>query len=77
MDEKTKEWISAATPLENNVENQIIIRILYGMDDKNEVVDDKEEMTTLINNQIDQLKYFRELNEELISMYEETLAQYK
>lgn len=78
MDKKTEEWIYAAAPFSNNNdESQLIIRILYEMSDENKVVDDKEEMTALINKRIDQLKYFREFNEVLISMYEEELTQYR
>jgi len=77
MDEKTEEWINAAAPFANNDESPLIIRILYEMNDENEVVDDKEEMIALINKRIEQLKCFRKSNEVLIAMYEEELMQYR
>ncbi len=76
IDDKIKEWINAAAPFSNNDEGPLIVRILYEMDDENDVEDDKDKMNKLINKRIEQLKYFRELNEVLISMYEEELVQH-
>jgi hypothetical protein len=70
VDEKTKEWIKAAAPLTDNDEASLIVRILseHDIDEK-----DREEKTKLLKHRIEQLKSFREFNEELIAMYEEEL----
>lgn len=70
LDEKTKEWIKAATPLTDNDEASLIVHILseHDIDEKN-----RKEKTKLLKHRIEQLKSFREFNEELIAMYEEEL----
>ncbi len=70
VDEKTKEWIKKAAPLADNDEASLIVRIVseHDIDEK-----DREEKTKLLKHRIEQLKSFREFNEELIAMYEEEL----
>lgn len=72
VDEKTMEWINVAAPLAANDETSLIIRILSESDFEEK---DKEEKAKLIEHRIEQLKSFREFNEELIAMYEEELKQ--
>jgi hypothetical protein len=73
VDEKTKEWLKAATPLSDK-EASLIVRILSNEDiDENDIADNKEEKAKLVKHRIEQLKSFREFNEELILMYEEEL----
>lgn len=70
INEKTKEWISAASTLVDNDEASLIVRILseHDIDGIN-----REEKTELLKHRIEQLKGFREFNEALIAMYEEEL----
>lgn len=74
LDEKTKKWIEATAPLADNDEASLIVRILSDFDnDENDIEDNKEKKAKLFKHRIEQLKSFREFNEDLIAMYEEEL----
>lgn len=74
VDEKTKEWLKAAAPLSDKEEASLIVRILSNQDtDENDIEDSKEEKVKLLKRRIEQLKVYRDFNEELILLYEEEL----
>lgn len=72
IDERTEQWINAASPLSDNVEVSLIVRMLSDCDET-DIADNKEEKVKLFEHRIEQLKSFREFNEDLIALYEEEL----
>ena len=74
MNEKTKEWIAAATPFAESDEVSLISHILS----RYNTVDDKateniEVRTGVIERRIEQLYSFREFSEHLITLYKNEL----
>jgi hypothetical protein len=77
-DEKTKDWIKAVMPLDDNEETSLIVRLLSGYDiDERDDIGHEDERTKMIERRIEQLNFFRKFNEELISMYENELKVLK
>ena len=69
LDDKTKEWIEAAASFADNDEIELISRLLSDYRSDNHNTAKEEDKKKLIERRIEQLKSFREFNEELISMY--------
>lgn len=68
-DEKTLEWIKASTvEIEDNLDTRIIINLLEG-----NLEYDEDTKKKVAQERIEQLKKFRDLNEDLIRMYSEEL----
>ena len=72
VDEKMKKWIEAAIPLSDDAETSLIVQIL-----SNDEIDDFEDnpvnRVKYLEGRIEQLEGFRDLNEELISMYKKEI----
>jgi hypothetical protein len=71
-DEKTKEWLEAAAPLADKDEALLIIRKLSEHNTDENGIDSG---SIILKSRIEQLKRYREFNEELICMYEEKIKQ--
>lgn len=73
-DEETKEWIKLAAPFAENDEASSIVRFISERKFDDSKTDSEDDPKKLYQRRIEQLKSFREFNEELISMYEEKLS---
>jgi hypothetical protein len=71
IDEKTKNWLKAAAPLADKDETSLAVRIIskYNIDEEDS--DSKKESEKILGRRIEQLRSFREFNEELIVMFED------
>jgi hypothetical protein len=76
LDEKTMQWVEAATPFADNDEVSLInnLSIEYPAGDNNST-DFKEEKKKQFEQRIEQLKKYREFNEELIALYKDELER--
>lgn len=72
VDEKTKKWIEAALPLEDNSEASLIVRIL-SRDELDDYEDNQENRIQYLERRIEQLEGFKSFSDELISMYKKEM----
>lgn len=74
VDEKSKEWIEAALPLQDNAEASLLVRIL-SFDELDDYENQKENKISYLERRVAQLEEFKAFNEDLISMYKHEISK--